>query len=88
MAPPRLVINATRLPDLITDGFEAIEILSFEIALGQRERFVRQAKRQGLGHSLRFEVKSRINVGCRVQIASVSHAVIGNPKAIDKHFPR
>ena len=32
-------------------------------------------------------MKFRIDVGCRVEIACISHSVVCNPKAIDKHLP-
>jgi hypothetical protein len=32
-------------------------------------------------------MKFRIDVGCRVEIACISHSVVCNPKAINKHLP-
>src|SRR5262245_27662986 len=82
-------ISSPRLgsPDLITDRFESIEILSLKVALGQREGFMRQLKRQPLRNSPRLQLKVRINVGCRVQVACIPHSVIGDPKTVDKRFP-
>jgi putative SOS response-associated peptidase YedK len=64
MSPPRL-----GSPDLSTYRFESIEILSLKVALGQREGLMCQSKRQRLSNSPRVQVKLRINVGRRVQIA-------------------